>query len=186
MPGQWKSRTPHDNQPYWWLGNWQQWPVRPEVYLTHKQCRGSPVQGSHHCIFCISRDTITVDKECSRCWSQSDQSHHNNQPLYQRLALVGKKSSSDVRFHVQLMSERVEDVRHKPCTTADLRCLVMQEQMPNMTPNAKINVIRPLNTSKRQCHLTIMMTVIAIIIVMCQHMRNLLPHYNWIDCNKQV
>ncbi len=81
-----------------------------------------------------------------------DQSHHNDQPFYQRLALVGKKSSSDVMFPVQLMSKCPEDLRHKPCASADLRCLVMQEKMPNMTPNARINVIRPLNASKRQCH----------------------------------
>ncbi len=49
-----------------------------------------------------------------------DQSHHNDQPLYQRLALVGKKSSSDVTFPKQLMAERAEDLRYKPCATADL------------------------------------------------------------------
>ncbi len=46
---------------------------------------------------------------------------------------------------------------------------VTQEQMPNMTPNSIINVIMQLNASKHQCHLTIMMTVIATIIVTCQH-----------------
>ncbi len=30
--------------------------------------------------------------------------------------------------------------------------LVMQEQRPNVTPNATINVVRPLNASKCQCH----------------------------------
>ncbi len=51
-----------------------------------------------------------------------DQNHHNNQPLCQRLTfLVGKKSSSDVRFHIQLMSEGAEDLWHKTCATADLR-----------------------------------------------------------------
>jgi hypothetical protein len=79
--------------------------------------------------------------------------------------LVGKKSSSDIMFPIQLMLERAEDLRHKPCATADLHHLVMQEQMPNMNPNARINVIRPLNVSKRQCHLTITMIVIATIIV---------------------
>ncbi len=63
--------------------------------------------------------------------------------------MVGKKSRSDVTFHAQLMSECAEDLRYKPCTTADLCRLVMQEQMLNMTPNAKINGIRPLNASKR-------------------------------------
>ncbi len=48
--------------------------------------------------------------------------------------------------------------------------LVTQEQMPNMTPNATINVVMPLNASKCQCHLMITLTVIATIIVMCQHM----------------
>jgi hypothetical protein len=94
-----------------------------------------------------------------------DQSHHNNQPLYQRLPLVGKKSSSDVTIHARLMSEGAKDFRLKPCAIADLRCLVMQEQMPNMTPNARINVMRQLNASKCQTHMTITMIVIATIIV---------------------
>ncbi len=47
--------------------------------------------------------------------------------------------------------------------------LVMQEQMPNMTPNATINVVRPFNASKCQFHLMIIMIVIATIIVTCQH-----------------
>jgi hypothetical protein len=122
--------------------------------------------------------TNRVDIYCHQSWKPKvpqderhicDQSHHNNQPLYQRLALMGKKSSSDVTFPVHLISERAEDLRHKPCTTANLRCLVMQGQMPNTTPNTRINVIRPLNASKHQCHLTIMMTVIATKIVTCQH-----------------
>ncbi len=73
-----------------------------------------------------------VPQDESHIW---DQSCHNNQPLYQRLALVGKKSSSDIKFPVQLMSERAEDLWHKPCPTTDMRCLVMQKQMLNMTPN---------------------------------------------------
>ncbi len=48
--------------------------------------------------------------------------------------------------------------------------LVMQEQTPTVTPNATINVVRPLNMSKCQCHLTITMPVTATIIVTCQHM----------------
>ncbi len=47
--------------------------------------------------------------------------------------------------------------------------LVTQEQMPNVTPNTMINIVRLLNVSKRQSHLTITMTVIATIIVTCQH-----------------
>jgi hypothetical protein len=47
--------------------------------------------------------------------------------------------------------------------------LVTQEQTPNVTPNTTINVVMPLNASERQCHLMIMMTVIATIIVTCQH-----------------
>ncbi len=120
-----------------------------------------------------------VDIDCHQSWKPKvpqdeshicGQSHHNDQPLHQRLALVGKKSSSDVTFPVQLMLERAEDLQHKPCATADLHCLVMQEQMPNMTPNALINVTRPLNASKCQCHLTITMAMIPTIIVMWQHM----------------
>ncbi len=67
------------------------------------------------------------------------------------------------------MSEGAEDLRYKPCATADLRHPCQQEQMPNVTPNTMINVVMPLNVSKRQCHLMIMMTVIATIIVTCQH-----------------
>ncbi len=48
------------------------------------------------------------------------QSHHNDQPLYQRLALVGKESSSDVTCYAQLMSEHAENLRYKPCATVDL------------------------------------------------------------------
>ena len=50
------------------------------------------------------------------------QSHHNDQPLYQRIALVKKKSSNDVTFYAQLMSEHAEDLRYKPCATVDLSC----------------------------------------------------------------
>ncbi len=52
-----------------------------------------------------------------------------------------------------------------------LICVIFatQEQMPNVTPNVMINVVMPLNVSKCQCHLTIAMTVIATIIVTCQH-----------------
>jgi hypothetical protein len=53
---------------------------------------------------------------------------------------MGKKSSSDVTFNAQLMSEHAEDLRYKPCTTNDLRHLVMQEHMPNMT-NTTMNVV---------------------------------------------
>ena len=48
------------------------------------------------------------------------QSHHNDQPLYQRLALVEKKSSSDVMFNIQLMSEHAENLQYKPCVTVDV------------------------------------------------------------------
>ena len=48
------------------------------------------------------------------------QSHHNDQPLYQRLALVRKKSSSDITLYAQLMSEHAEDLQYKPCATVDL------------------------------------------------------------------
>ncbi len=48
--------------------------------------------------------------------------------------------------------------------------LVRQEKTANVTPNAMINVVRPLNASKCQCYLTITMIVIATIIVTCQHM----------------
>ena len=48
--------------------------------------------------------------------------------------------------------------------------LVTQEQMPNVTHNAMINVVMPFNASKCQWHLTITMPVIGTIIVMCQHM----------------
>jgi hypothetical protein len=75
-PGWWRSRTPHNNQPYWWLGNGQQWPVCPEMYLMHKQCGGSLAQGLRHCLFCVSRNTTTVDKECSGCWSQATIGQH--------------------------------------------------------------------------------------------------------------
>ncbi len=47
--------------------------------------------------------------------------------------------------------------------------LVTQEQTPHVTPNTTINIVMPLNASKRQCHLTITMTVFATIIVTCQH-----------------
>ncbi len=57
----------------------------------------------------------------------------------------------------------------QPCATADLCCFVMQKQTSNMTPNAGINVVRPLNALKHQCHLMITMTVIATIIVTRQH-----------------
>jgi hypothetical protein len=43
--------------------------------------------------------------------------------------------------------------------------------MPNVTPNARINIVRPFNASKWQFHLPITMTVIATIIVMHQHTR---------------
>ncbi len=48
--------------------------------------------------------------------------------------------------------------------------LVMQEQMPNVTSNTAINVVRRLNVSKCPCHVMITMTVTATIIVMYQHM----------------
>jgi hypothetical protein len=41
--------------------------------------------------------------------------------------------------------------------------------MPNVTPNARMNIVMPLNVSKRQCHLMNKMTVVATIIVTCQH-----------------
>jgi hypothetical protein len=85
------------------------------------------------------------------------------------LALVRKKSSSVVMFHAQLMSECAQDLRHKPCATADLHCPCQARANAQCDPNATINVVRPLNASKHQYHLTIMMIVIAIIIVMCQH-----------------
>ncbi len=69
------------------------------------------------------------------------QSHHNDQPLYQRLALVGKKSSSDNRLHAQLMSEHAEDLRYKPCATIYLSCPYRKRAKPNVTSNATINVI---------------------------------------------
>ncbi len=85
---------------------------------------------------------------------------------------------------VSLGGEEKQQWRHVPPTTDVWTCkasgtslvqpiicvvLVTQEQMPNVTPNATINVVMPLNASKRQCHLMIMMTMIATIIVMCQH-----------------
>ncbi len=66
------------------------------------------------------------------------QHHHNDQPLYQRLALVGKKSSSDVTFYAQLMSEHAEDLRYKPCATVDLSCPCHTRAKPNVTSNATI------------------------------------------------
>jgi hypothetical protein len=98
-----------------------------------------------------------------------DQSHHNNQPLYQRLALMGKKSSSDVTFHAQLMSECAEDLWYKPYATADLHCPCHTKA--NAQGDIQHNNERcwPLNVTKRQCHLTITMTMIATIIVTCQH-----------------
>jgi hypothetical protein len=99
-----------------------------------------------------------------------DQSHHHDQPLCQRLALVGKKSSSDVTFPLQLMLEPAED----PCTrlVLPLICVIIltQEQTPNVTSNTSINVVRPLNESKCQCHLTVKIIVIATIIVADQNM----------------
>ncbi len=97
-----------------------------------------------------------------------DQSHHSDQPLCQRLTLVGKKCSSDITLHVQLMSEGAEGTY----LVLPLICIVLvtQEQMPNMTPKLLIYVVRPLNASKRQYHLMIMMTMIATMIVMCQHL----------------
>ncbi len=108
-----------------------------------------------------------------------DQSHHNDQPLCQRLALVGKKSSSDVMFSLHNWCLNVQRTSGTSLVQP-LICnvLVTQEQMPNMPPNAMMNIVRPLNASKRQCHMTIMMTVIATIIVTCQHMRNLMPQCN--------
>ena len=60
----------------------------------------------------------------------TQQSHHNGQPLYQRLALVGKKSSNDITFYAQLMSEHAEDLRYKPCATVYLSCPCHKEQSP--------------------------------------------------------
>ncbi len=62
--------------------------------------------------------TKVPQDECHVC----DQSHQNNQPLCQRFALVGNKCSSDITYHAQLMSEGVEDLRHKTCAIADLHC----------------------------------------------------------------
>ncbi len=111
------------------------------------------------------------------------QSHHNDQPLAQRLALAGKKSSSVVTFYAQLMSEHAEDLRCKckPCATVDLSCPCHTQAKPNMTSNTAINVVMPLNASKCQCHSTITITVIATIIVLCQHTRK-----THCDCNKQL
>ncbi len=119
---------------------------------------------------------------CHVCY----QSHHNDHPSCQRLAFVQKKSSSNITFHVQLVSEGAEDLWHKPCDTADLHHRCHARANAQCDPNIMINVGRPLNASKRQCHLMITMTVIATIIVMCQHMCNLLPHCNWIECNIQL
>jgi hypothetical protein len=55
--------------------------------------------------------------------------------LDQRLALVGKKSSSDIMFYTQLMSERAEDLRYKLCATVDLSCPCHTRAKPNVTPN---------------------------------------------------
>jgi len=108
------------------------------------------------------------------------QSHHNDQPLYQRIALVKKKSSNDITFYAQLMSgEHAEDLRYKPCATVDLSSPCRTWAKPNMTSNATINVVMQLNASKRQCPSTITISVIATIIVLCQHTHR--THCTWID-----
>jgi hypothetical protein len=66
------------------------------------------------------------------------------------------------------MSEGAEDLQHKPCATADLCHPFHAKQMPNVTPNAKVNFAMPLNVSKHQCHFDDHKTVIATIIVTCQ------------------
>jgi hypothetical protein len=69
------------------------------------------------------------------------QSRHNDQPLYQRLALVGKKSSNDITFYAQLMSEHAEDLWYKLCATVYLSCPCHKRAKPNVTSNATINDI---------------------------------------------
>ncbi len=90
------------------------------------------------------------------------QSHHNNQPLCQRLALVGKKSSSGVTFHAQLMSEGADDLWHKTSATADLCCPCQARASTQRDPQCKdqncyaiecIQMQMPLdNHNDRDCH----------------------------------
>jgi hypothetical protein len=93
--------------------------------------------------------------------------------------LVKKKSSNDVTFYAQLMSKHAEDLRYKPCATVDLSSPCRTRAKPNMTSNATINVVMQLNASKRQCPSTITITVIATIIVSCQHTHR--THCTWRD-----
>ena len=129
--------------------------------------------------YSLSNMTNCVDVNCHQSWKPNvpqdeshvcDQRHHNVHPFCQRFALVGKKNSSDVTFNAQLMSEHVEDLWHKPCATTGLSCPCHTRVKPNVTPNATINVDMSLNASKCQRHLTITRTMIATIILMCQHM----------------
>jgi hypothetical protein len=68
-----------------------------------------------------------------------DQSHHNNQPLCQRLALAGKKRSSDITFHIQLMSEGAKDLWHKTCNTTGLHlpCHARANAQPDIQRNSQ-------------------------------------------------
>ncbi len=95
---------------------------------------------------------ITTINSCAKGW-----------PWWERKAAVMSRSPYNWCLKMQRMS----------CTrlVLPLNCvaLVTQEQMPYMTPNATINVVRPLNASKCKCHLLITMIVIATIIVTCQH-----------------
>ncbi len=112
----------------------------PTIYTLHQQS----AMWRHHptcqsgCSCCQSQEAILLTGYNDKlCWHwlppilgvpkapQDDshicvQSHHNDQPSCQRLALVGKKCSRDVMLHAQLMSERAEDLQHKPTATADL------------------------------------------------------------------
>ncbi len=100
--------------------------------------------------YSLANVTNYVDIDCRQSWKPKvpqdeshvcDQSHHNNQPLYQRLALVGKKSRSDVTFPVQLMLEHAEDLWYKPCATTDLRRPCHTSKCPTWHPTQQSTLL---------------------------------------------
>ena len=91
---------------------------------------------------------------------------------------------------VSLGGEEKQQWHHVLCTTDVWTCRgppvqamcnrlfelsLSQRAKPNVTSNATINVVMPLNTSKRQCHSTITITMIATIMVTCQHTKPIAP-----------
>ncbi len=133
-----KEQKFHNNQPYWWLANGHHWPVCPERCLIHKQCGGSLAQGSRHCSSCISRNTTTVDKAHSRCWSQADAGQHCDSTI-QWFCRLWCKITSMVPGH-----------NNKPCGPI-VDCQEQRQHHHCVQPSSTLSVDRVEQHHQKDC-----------------------------------